>query len=77
MHRQLMTILFSIAGLLVHAGEIKYPVNGIPEKMLKNANMVKRTEEVHFEIINTGETILRKKYALTIKAGSFYRRCFV
>jgi hypothetical protein len=43
-----------------------YSAAAIPKELLKNANVVKRMEEVRFEIINTGETILYQKYALTI-----------
>ena len=47
-------------------GDRGYAVANIPPELLKNANVVKRMEEISFEIINTGEAILKKKYALTI-----------
>ena len=51
-----------------------YSAAAIPKELLKNANVVKRMEELRFEIINTGETILYQKYALTIlgEAGDKY-----
>jgi len=51
-----------------------YAIATIPKELLKNANAVKRTEELRFEIINSGETVLYQKYALTIlnEAGDKY-----
>ena len=51
-----------------------YGIAAIPKELLKNANVVKRTEEMRFEIINSGETVLYQKYALTIlnEAGDKY-----
>jgi len=49
-----------------NASDIKYPVNSIPENLKKDANVVKRMEEYEFRVINTGESVLRHKYALTI-----------
>lgn len=48
------------------AGNGEYAVSRIPEALLKNANVVKRMEHLSFEIVNTGEAVLKKKYALTI-----------
>jgi hypothetical protein len=56
----LLTVITSFAG------EIKYPVSSISEKLLKNADAVKRTETIEFEIVNLKETILHYKYAITI-----------
>lgn len=66
-----MRLLFIIAtitclNLIAHAGESPYAVKSIPEHLLKNANIVKRTEDIQFEVINTGESVLHYKYALTI-----------
>src|SRR5213592_1587659 len=51
-----------------------YSFNSIPKELLKEANVVKRMQEVRFEIISTGETILYQKYALTVlnEAGAKY-----
>ncbi len=51
---------------LSFAGEGDYAVSKIPAALLKNAHVIKRMERISFEVINTGEAILRKKYALTI-----------
>jgi hypothetical protein len=55
-----------ITGFFANASDIKYPASSIPENLKKNANVVKRMEEFEFHIINTGETVLLHKYALTI-----------
>jgi len=60
----LLALLFF--SLSIKAADPKYPVSSIPEKLLKNANVVKRMEEIEFQIVSTGETILHHKYALTI-----------
>src|SRR5688500_9146264 len=51
-----------------------YSVATLSKDLTKNANAVKRMEEVRFEIISTGETVLYQKYALTIlnEAGDKY-----
>jgi hypothetical protein len=56
-------ISFSLP-LLADNGE--FAVSRIPAPLLKNADVIKRMESLGFEIINTGEAMLRKKYALTI-----------
>jgi hypothetical protein len=48
------------------AGDIKYPVSAIPEVLKKDANMVKRMEDVQLEIISTKEATLHYKYAITV-----------
>src|SRR5262245_18656590 len=50
----------------VMAGEGDYAVSKIPAALLKNANVVKRMEQISFEVLNNGEAFMRKKYALTI-----------
>jgi hypothetical protein len=57
---------FLVAGIFASASDIKYPVSAIPETLKKNANVVKRMEEIRFEIVNLGEAILHKKVAYTI-----------
>ncbi|HUP13196.1 MAG TPA: DUF3857 domain-containing protein [Niastella sp.] len=56
------------------AGDVQYPVAAIPEALMKDANVVKRTEDITFEIVSTDKTILHYKYALTIlnEAGDAY-----
>jgi hypothetical protein len=60
----LISFLLCVSGL--KAADPKYPVSAIPESLKKDADVVKRMEEISFQIINSGETILHKKYALTI-----------
>ncbi|MFL5786462.1 MAG: DUF3857 domain-containing protein, partial [Flavisolibacter sp.] len=60
----LTALLFTF--LYNYAGELKYAASEIPELLKKKAHTVKRMEEVEFEIINTSETFIRRKYALTI-----------
>ena len=60
-----ISVLFSF-NLLVLAGGGDYAVAKISEALKKNAHVVKRMEQVRFEIINAGEAIMWKKYALTI-----------
>lgn len=43
-----------------------YGIDKIPQKLLKGADVVKRMEEISFEIINTKHTVLHYKYAFTI-----------
>jgi hypothetical protein len=48
------------------ASDIHYPASAIPAALLKDADVVKRAEEIRFTIINTGQTVYYHKYALTI-----------
>jgi hypothetical protein len=66
MFRNILLLLVLSFHAVAFAGDGEYAVGNIPEALLKNANVVKRMEEVRFEMINTGETILYHKYALTI-----------
>ncbi len=59
-----LSLLLFVSGL--KAADPKYPVSSIPESLKKDADVVKRMEEITFQVISTGETILHKKYALTI-----------
>ena len=56
-------LLLSFSGL---SAEGDYAVSKIPAALLKDAHVVKRMERIHFEVLHTGEAILRRKYALTI-----------
>lgn len=60
------TFLFVLILLQVNAGNGEYAVSAIPAALLKNAHVVKRMEQISFEIKNTGEAVLKKKYAITI-----------
>ena len=67
MRGKIIFILFMISySPPVMAGDGDYAVSKIPDALLKNAHVIKRMEKISFEVINTGEAILYKKYALTI-----------
>lgn len=67
MRRGLFFISFVLSlNPLLFAGGGEYAVSNISEALKKNAHVVKRMEQVRFEVVNTGEAVLWKKYALTI-----------
>lgn len=66
MKRMLFIGGFLLAAYFSIAGDIKYPVAAIPAGLLKNANAVKRMEEVEIEIAGPKEVYYRYRYALTI-----------
>jgi hypothetical protein len=74
MTKFLFAVLISCLSLTAFCSDPDYSVTAIPKELFKNANVVKRMEQMRFEIISTGETILYQKYALTIlnEAGSKY-----
>lgn len=56
-------ILFPFSSFAI---EGEYAVSKIPANLLKSAHVVKRMEQISFEVLSNGEAILHKKYALTI-----------
>lgn len=66
MMRNYFLLCFFFLSLCAHAGDGKYPVSAIPEKLTKDANVVKRMEAIDFEVISTKSSKLHYKYALTI-----------
>ena len=48
------------------AQEKNFAVSGVSPALLENAHAIKRMEETSFQIINTGETILTHKWAITV-----------
>ncbi len=62
----LFFLLLLLLPSFLRASGGEYAVSRIPPALLKNAHVVKRAETISFEIINTGEAVLKKKYALTI-----------
>lgn len=60
------TILLSSVLLTSYAGDPDYAVNKIPAPLLKDANVVKRFEELRFEVVNIGKAKLYHKVALTV-----------
>ncbi len=57
---------FLILSLTASAADGDYAVSKIPAALLKNAHVVKRMEQISFEVMTNGEAIMRKRYALTI-----------
>lgn len=49
-----------------NASDIKYPVSAIPQNLKKEANVVKRMEEIVFEIISMKEAVYHRKVVYTI-----------
>lgn len=64
--KSLFLILALCTAVMLHAGDGDYAVSKISPALLKGANAVKRMENISFEILNTGEAVLRRKYAITI-----------
>lgn len=65
MKRFLFFSPFLLLSLSIFA-QNKYPVSAIAPALLKDAHVVKRAEEVVFEIENIGEAVERRKVVLTI-----------
>src|SRR6478672_3884380 len=74
MRKVIFFVLISMGVLKSWAGDILYPVATIAEPLLKNAHVVKRAEDITFEIVSTSKTVFHYKYALTIldEAGDDY-----
>ncbi len=64
--RTLVLSFFILLQTIAFAAETPYAVSTITPTLLKGANVVKRMEEVRFEVFNTGHTELKYKYAFTI-----------
>ncbi|TMI71748.1 MAG: DUF3857 domain-containing protein [Bacteroidetes bacterium] len=62
----LFFICFLVIAIGARAGDGDYAVSKIDPSLLKNASVVKRSEEQRFEIGSYSRTVLYKKYALTI-----------
>src|ERR1700750_2277278 len=66
MHRLFIAGVLLLSTTFARAGDIKYPVFSIPEKLLKTANAVKRVEEIEVTINSLDEMIVHRHYAITI-----------
>ena len=64
--RLIIASLLMLPGQFSFAGDGDYAVSKIPAALLLHAHVIKRMERISFEVINTGEAILHKRYALTI-----------
>src|SRR5215216_709714 len=65
---------FFLLASLISSAQLKYPASAIPAALLKDANVVKRMEDVRFEIRNLNDAVYTRKFALTIlnEAGQRY-----
>lgn len=74
-----LNIAFLFLSIVGYCADVNYGVAAIAPGLLKNANVVKRMEDVRFEIVNGRETILYRKYALTIlnENGDAYADLYV
>ncbi len=66
MHRLFIAGVLLLSTAFAKAGDIKYPVFGIPENLLKTSNAVKRMEEIEVTINSLDEVIVHHRYAITI-----------
>lgn len=71
MHKTIICIFCMFICIVRSYAQSNYAVQNIPDGLLKNAHVVKRTEEVNIFIRNIGKATINTKYALTIldKAG--------
>ncbi|WP_018627053.1 DUF3857 domain-containing transglutaminase family protein [Niabella aurantiaca] len=58
--------IFLIAGVWHLQASAEYPVNAIPEALLKNADLVKRLDETSVEVRGIGKAVYRRHYVYTI-----------
>src|SRR5687768_9993986 len=66
MKRYIYTLLSCCFISFASAANEPYATTNIPDSLLKRAHLVKRTEQVQFQIISTSQSVLRYKYALTV-----------
>jgi Domain of Unknown Function with PDB structure (DUF3857) len=67
MRRQFLGIItFLLVGLSALAGDGEYAAAKIPLQLLKNAHVVKRMEEIKYEVSSFTKVKLYKKYAITV-----------
>ncbi len=73
----LMLIIAGSACSESFADDDAYAVNKIPPELLKNANAVKRSEEIIFEVVNKSKARLYRKVAYTIlnQKGDRFAHC--
>ena len=62
--KKLLPFLFMLIAVLVKAQD--YNVLLIPDSLIKNANAVKRFEELHVIIKDIGKAVVKHKYVITV-----------
>ena len=79
MKKNTLTVWCCLVLVNAFALDPDYAVSKIPAALLKNANAVKRYEELRFEVVNTGRTNLYRRVAITVlnengdKYANFYQ----
>src|SRR5882724_2110631 len=73
----LLCILFCAGGMAARAGDGNYAVSSIPEALMKNANVVKRFEEVRFTIKSINKANYYRHYVYTVlnEKGDGFASC--
>ena len=66
MNKFFLAVIFLFPALFTNASDGDFAVSKIPAPLLKNANVIKRTEEETFELKNAGEAYHTYHYVLTI-----------
>ncbi len=64
--KAIIIVLFLTLNLSLWAGEEPYAVSKIPAELLKNADVVKRMEDIRFELVDIGKARHYVKYAITV-----------
>lgn len=65
-HKIFVSITILLSTCYAFAADGDYGVDKIPEALLKNAHVVKRMEDIRFEVLDLGKSRLYHKYALTV-----------
>ena len=66
MKKLIGTLLVLAACFPAKAGDGEYAASKISPALLKNAHVVKRMEEIRYEVSSYNKTRLYKKYAITV-----------
>lgn len=64
--RVLLSIITTVITLNCFAGDGDYAVSKIPEALMKGADVVVRVDETHFEVVNLGKSVTKRKHVITI-----------
>ncbi len=72
--KKLLVVCFILFSVFIKAQD--YNVLLIPDSLIKNANAVKRFEELHVIIKDIGRAVIKHKYAITISSVPFKLKDF-
>ncbi|MDB5207426.1 MAG: hypothetical protein JWR72_2501 [Flavisolibacter sp.] len=72
--KRLILLPFILVAFLEGFTQVKYPFSAIPASLLKGADVVKRMEDIRFEVRSLQDAVYTRKFALTIlnEAGQGY-----